>query len=199
MLPWLVPGMGRGEDMVTPLFELLEEWKRLGLKVKPQFFEYDSLYKAWTRHFPNDGVANSNLRVGSRLFPRSVWHNSTRRDEILVTIRAVIEDGSALIQYNIKAVAPPGAPDSAANSHWRDTLLFGIFGGFTAEGEEGENMSRKVTDDWLGRLKMEVWDRGVRKRVRRHGARLWRGVWSKNYPRLLKIKKEVDPDDLFWV
>lgn len=26
-----------------------------------------------------------------------------------------------------------------------------------------------------------------------------RGVWGKNYPRLLKIKKEVDPDDLFWV
>lgn len=112
---------------------------------------------------------------------------------MLVTIRAVIEDGSALIQYNIKAVAPPGAPDSAANSHWRDTLLFGIFGGFTAEGEEGEKMSRKVTDDWLGRLKIEVWDRGVRKRVRRHGARIWRGVWGKNYPRLLKIKRKSTP------
>ncbi|KAK0747104.1 hypothetical protein B0T18DRAFT_429941 [Schizothecium vesticola] len=197
MLPWLVPGMGRVEfeDMVKPL---LEEWKGLGLKVKPEFFEHDSLYQAWTRHFPSDGVANSNLRVGSRLFPRSVWQNSTRRDELFDTIRAVIEDGSALIQYNIKAVAPPGTPESAANSHWRDTLFFGIFGGFTAEGEEGEKMSRKVTDDWLGRLKkFGTGAYGNEADVMEPD--FGEAFWGKNYPRLLRIKKEVDPDDLFWV
>lgn len=197
MLPWLVPGMGRGEfeDMVKAL---LEEWKGLGLKVKPEFFEHDSLYQAWTRHFPNDGVANSNLRVGSRLFPRSVWHNSTRRDEMFDTIRAVIEDGSALIQYNIKAVPPPGTPDSAANSHWRDTLFFGIFGGFTAEGEEGEKMSRKVTDDWLGRLK-KFGTGAYGNEADVMEPNFGEAFWGTNYARLLKIKKEVDPDDLFWV
>ena len=170
----------------------------MGLKVTPEFFEHDSLYPAWTQHFPVEGVATSNLRVGSRLFPRSVWKNSTRRDELFDTIRAVIEDGSALIQYNIKADAPQGTLESAANSHWRDVLFFGIFGAVLQDGEEGEKVSRKVTDDWLGRLKkFGTGAYGNEADVMEPD--FGEAFWGKNYPRLLKIKKEVDPEDLFWV
>ncbi|KAK4238307.1 hypothetical protein C8A03DRAFT_43908 [Achaetomium macrosporum] len=199
MNPWLVPGMALADfkTMVQPLFD---EWTVLGFDFTPNFFEHDNFYDAWTTHFPTEGVANSNLRTASRLYPRSAWDNETHREAMFDTVRSVIEEGSALIQYNMNPAQPAGTPDSGANSHWRDAVWFGIMGTGWApglSGDEFEAVQKKITEDWMGRL-----------RVYGPGGYLNEGdvmepdfadaFYGTNYDRLLQIKRRVDPYDVFW-
>ncbi|KAK0642103.1 hypothetical protein B0T16DRAFT_516705 [Cercophora newfieldiana] len=200
MLPWLVPGMPLVEfkAMVKPL---LEEWEEIGVKVEPKWFEYDSFYPAWKGHFPEEGVANSDLRVGSRLFPKGAWNVTSRRDAMFDAVRGIIEEGSALIQYNTKYEAQAGTPDSAANSHWRDAIWFAIVGvnwiGSGLPETEVARLNRRLTGDWM-------------KRLREYGPGAYgnegdvmepdfgEAFFGRSYKRLLEIKRKVDPTDLFW-
>ena len=199
MRPWLVPGMPLAEfqAMVAPL---LAEWARLGFAVEPAYFAHDNFHDAWTAHFPTEAVANSNLRTASRLFPAGVWANVTDRDALFDAVRSIVEEGSALIQYNIKADAPAGTPPSAANSHWRDAVWFTIMGTGWAEDvtpAQLEAVNRKITDDWMGRLR--VWGPGG------YGNEgdvmepdFGHAFFGTAYERLLRIKRRVDPGDVFW-
>jgi FAD/FMN-containing dehydrogenase len=199
MLPWLVPGMNLADfkAMVAPLFA---EWTALGFDFTPTFFEHDNFYETWSTHFPTEAVANSNLRTASRLYPRDAWTNETKREAMFDTVRSVVEEGSALIQYNMNPVAPANTPASGANSHWRDAVWFGIMGTGWAPGLAGVELvavQRKISDDWMGRL-----------RVYGPGAYGNEGdamepdfadaFYGTNYARLLEIKRKVDPYDVFW-
>jgi hypothetical protein len=201
MLPWIVPGMPLTEfrSMVAPL---LAEWETLGLKVAPSYFEYPSFYPVWKGHFPEETVANSDLRVGSRLFPKGVWANTTRRDAMFDAVRSIVQDGSALIQYNTKYDAPEGTASSAANTHWRDAIWFSIIGinwaGSGLAEVEVELLNKKFNQDWMGRLRPYgpgAYGNEADVMEPNFGEAFYGG----NYERLLKIKKKVDPTDLFWV
>ncbi|KAK0620677.1 hypothetical protein B0T14DRAFT_236015 [Immersiella caudata] len=201
MLPWMVPGMPLAEfkSMVAPL---LAEWEELGLKVTPYYFEYPSFYPVWKGHFPEETVANSDLRVGSRLFPKGNWANATRRDALFDSVRSVVEDGSALIQYNAKYDAPEGTIPSAANTHWRDAIWFTIIGvnwaGSGLPEVEVERLNKKFHQDWMGRLRPfgpGAYGNEADVMEPNFGEAFYGG----NYERLVKIKKELDPTDLFWV
>ncbi|KAL2020618.1 hypothetical protein VTK56DRAFT_8108 [Thermocarpiscus australiensis] len=199
MHPWTVPGMSLDDfkAMVAPLFD---EWTALGFVFTPQYFTHDNFYDAWTRYFPIEAVANSNLRTASRLFPRSAWDDAATREAMFDAVRSVVEDGSALIQYNMNPAAPAGTPSSGANSHWRDAVWYGIMGVAWAPGiseSEYAAAQRELTDDWMGRL-----------RPFGPGGYLNEGdvmepdfadaFYGTNYDRLLKIKRSVDPHDVFW-
>ncbi|KAK4097890.1 FAD-binding domain-containing protein [Parathielavia hyrcaniae] len=200
MNPWLVPGMPLADfkAMVQPLFD---EWTAMGFSFSPVFFEHDNFYDTWsTGHFPTEAVANSNLRTASRLFPRGAWANTTERAAMFDAVRSVVEDGSALIQYNVNPAAPAGTPDSGANTHWRDAVWFGIMGTGWAPGisqAELEAVQRKITDDWMARLRPYgpggYGNEGDVMEPDFAGA-----FFGDNYERLLRIKRRVDPHDLFW-
>ena len=199
MQPWTVPGMALVDfkAMVQPLFD---EWRALGFQLEPEFFEHNNFYDMWTRHFPTEGVATSNLRTASRLYPRGVWANATRRDALFDEVRAVMEEGSALVQYNMNPAAPAGVPASGANSHWRDAVWFGTMGSVWAAGisrTELEAVQRRITDDWMGRLRVYgpggYGNEGDVMEPDFAGA-----FFGTNYARLLDIKRRVDPDDVFW-
>jgi FAD/FMN-containing dehydrogenase len=199
MNPWLVPGMALADfqAMVQPL---LDEWTALGFDFTPVFFEHDNFYDAWTRHFPTESVANSNLRTASRLFPRANWANETLREAMFDAVRSVVEDGSALIQYNMNPAQPQGSPDAAANTHWRDAVWYGIMGASWADGltqDQFEDVQKMITLDWMARL-----------RPYGPGGYLNEGdvmepdfgdaFYGTNYPRLLQLKRQIDPYDVFW-
>lgn len=200
MLPWLVPGMALADfkAMVAPLFA---EWKALGLEVTPLWFEYDNFYDTWSKgNFPLEGVANSNLRTGSRLFPASVWKDSTKLAALLDAIKSIVVEGSALIQYNINGKAPAGTPASATNTHWRDAVWYTIIGSAWSAGvpeAEVKAVNVKITDDWMGRLRPfgpgGYGNEGDVMEPDFGGA-----FFGTNYDLLLKIKRSVDPDDVFW-
>ncbi|KAL2156769.1 hypothetical protein VTH82DRAFT_1515 [Thermothelomyces myriococcoides] len=199
MLPWMVPNKTLSEfrAMVKPLFD---EWTEMGFEFEPQYFEHDKFYDAWTSHFPTEVVANSNLRTASRLFPRSAWDDEATRTAMFDAVRSVVEDGSALIQYNMNPAAPAGTPPSGANSHWRDAIWFGIMGAGWAPGisqEELEAVQRKITDDWMGRLR-PFGPGGYGNEGDVMEPDFGEAFFGTNYDRLLQIKRKVDPYDLFW-
>jgi hypothetical protein len=199
MQPWMVPGMTltNFKAMVQPLFD---EWKALGFTFEPVFFEHDNFYDTWSTHFPTEGVANSNVRTASRLFPRSNWDTQARRDAMFDEVRSVVEEGSALIQYNMNPKAPVGTPASGANSHWRDAIWFAIMGGGWAPGiseTELEAVQRKITDNWMGRLRV-YGPGGYGNEGDVMEPDFADAFFGSNYDRLLQIKRKVDPYDLFW-
>ncbi|KXX76634.1 6-hydroxy-D-nicotine oxidase [Madurella mycetomatis] len=199
MQPFHVPGMPLAEfqAMVAPLFE---EWTALGFDFAPTYFEHDNFYDTWSQHFPTEAVANSNLRTASRLFPASNWEDEATREAMFDAVRSVVEEGSALIQYNMRPAAPAGTPASGANSHWRDAVWFGIMGTGWAPGlseSELEAVHNKITHNWMERLR--VYGPGA------YGNEgdvmepdFGEAFFGTNYGRLLQIKRRVDPSDVFW-
>ena len=198
MLPWLVPGMPLAEfqAMIAPL---LAEWAALGFHLTPTYFSHDNFYDTWKSHFPDELVANINLRTGSRLFPQSQWESDDSVESMMEAMKSAIEEGSALIQYNIKGEAPSGTPASAVNSHWRDAAWFAIMGaGWAPNDREGyEVMNRKITNGWMERLRA-YGPGGYGNEGDVMEPRFGEAFFGSNYARLLSIKRSVDPEDVFW-
>ncbi|KAK0621942.1 hypothetical protein B0T17DRAFT_494420 [Bombardia bombarda] len=195
MTPWLVPGMSLVEfkAMIAPL---LAEWKTIGFELEPTYFETDNLYDAWTKYFPFEGVARKNARTGSRLFPKSQWDNETFLVAMMDEVKAVVEEGCALIQYNINAAAPKGSVPNSANSHWRDTAWYAIMGaGWDAS--TAESINRKITSNWMQRLKAFA-PGGYGNEGDVMEPDFGPAFFGTNYDRLLQIKKKIDPTDVFW-
>lgn len=201
MLPWLVPEMNLADfkAMVTPLFD---EWTALGLQFEPEFFEHDNFYDTWTSHFPVETVANINMRTASRLFPIKNWEDEATLNKTISTIRGVIEDGSAFIQYNINGAAPAGTPDNAVNPAWRDATLYGIFGGGWAADASLEDMAfanNRITNDWGARFReITPGSGGYLNEGDVMEPNFGQAFFGSNYDRLVRIKKATDPWNVFW-
>lgn len=201
MLPWLVPGMSLSEfkAMVEPLFD---EWRALGLQFEPEYFEHDNFYDTWTQHFPAEAVANSGLRTASRLFPKKNWADETTLEAMIAAVRSVVEEGVGLIGYNINAAAPAGTPPSAANPAWREAAWFTIIGSVWAPDAtpaEIEAANKKLTQDWMERFRqVSPGSGGYGNEGDVMEPNFGQAFFGSNYPRLLEIKKAVDPWDLFW-
>ncbi|KAK8085563.1 hypothetical protein PG997_006834 [Apiospora hydei] len=148
VLPWLVPGM--------PLAEFKEMWNALGLNFTPNYFEHDNFYDTWKAHFPAENVAVDRVRTASRLFPKKNWDDDALLNATMDAVRSIIEEGSALVQYNIQGLAPEGTPESAVNPAWREAVWFGIIGYAWSEEttpDEVEAGNRRISRDWMERLR----------------------------------------------
>ncbi|KAK4225264.1 hypothetical protein QBC38DRAFT_421705 [Podospora fimiseda] len=196
--PFMFPGktLAQSKALIEPL---LHEWRTLGLDFTPQWFEHDNFYDTWTQHFPAESVANSNMRTSSRMFPGEVWWNVTKRDAMFDTVKQIVKEGSALIQYNMNP-AQRNAPASGANSHWRSAQWFAIMGaGWAPNSSEAdlETTNRRITDDWNSRMRV-FGPGGYGNEGDVMEPNFGNAFFGTNYPRLLQIKRQVDPNDLFW-
>ncbi|TDZ30805.1 FAD-linked oxidoreductase patO [Colletotrichum spinosum] len=201
MRPWLVPGMALADfkAMVAPL---LEEWAALGFAVEPDFFEHDNFYATWKGHFPMENVGGDAVRTASRLIPSRNWDDAALLNDTIATLRGIVTEGSALIQYNINAAAPEGASASAANPAWRDALMFAIIGGgwaanATAEDRKAANV--RITSDWMERLrKVTPGGGGYGNEGDVMEPDFGQAFFGSNYARLYELKKHVDPWGVFY-
>lgn len=201
MNPWLVPGMALDDfkELVAPL---LAEWDALGVDLQPEFFEYDSFYPMWRKHFPTESVGTAEVRTGSRLIPRKNWEDPALMNETFAVLRSLAEDGSPLIQYNINAAAPEGTSASAANPAWREALMFVIAGsGWAADSteEEIEEANRRVTYDMMQRLKdVTPGSGGYGNEGDLMDPDFGQSFFGTNYPRLYELKQMIDPRGVFY-
>ncbi|KAF4918377.1 FAD-linked oxidoreductase patO [Colletotrichum viniferum] len=201
MRPWLVPGMALDDfkAMVAPLFE---EWATLGFKVEPEYFEHDNFYDTWKNHFPMESVGSATIRTASRLIPKANWEDAALLNETISTLRGIIEEGSALIQYNMNAAAPAETTESAANPAWRENLMFAIIGGGwadTATTEEVKTANVRITQDWMGRLrKITPGSGGYGNEGDVMEPDFGQAFFGSNYARLVELKKKIDPWGVFY-
>lgn len=200
-LPFMIPGMNLVDfkKLVKPL---LDDWAALGVDPEVEFFEHDSLYQAWTRHFPTSVVGKPYGRTANRLLPRKNWEDVSLRNKTIQTVRSVVEDGAFLVHYNINADMLDNTAESAANPAWRDVMMFTIIGliwdSDTPESEVSE-INNKLTNDLAQRLKdVSPGGGGYLNEGDVMDADFAQSFYGSNYDRLVKIKRKVDPYDLFW-
>lgn len=200
-LPFMVPGM-KLADFKTLVQPLLDDWAALGVDPGLEFFEHDSLYEAWTRHFPTERVGSPYARTGSRLLPRKNWEDESLMKETIETVRGIVEEGAFLVHYNINADEPEGTAESSVNPAWRDVMMFAIIGlTWDAETPKDEIAAAhvKLTDDLGQRLKdISPGAGGYLNEGDVMDPEFAQSFYGANYDRLLEIKKQVDPKSVFW-
>ncbi|KAM0553302.1 hypothetical protein ACHAPJ_007315 [Fusarium lateritium] len=200
-LPFMVPGM-KLLDFKKLVQPLLDEWAALGADPKLQFFEHDSLYPAWTRHFPTSRVGSPYARTGSRLLPRENWEDPEILNKTIKTMRSIVEDGAFLVHYNINADESENTADSSVNPAWRDVMMFNIIG-LTWDKDTTESevaaIHKKLTNDLVQRLKdISPGAGGYLNEGDVMDPDFAHTFYGQHYERLLLIKKKVDPKDVFW-
>ncbi|OAG04295.1 FAD-binding domain-containing protein [Paraphaeosphaeria sporulosa] len=127
LTPWIVPDMSLDEFKAMTA-DLRVQWEKLKFNVPLNFFETDNFYEAWTTHFPDDTVGVPNLRTASRLIDDQNWVNPSLLNDTIAFVQRVINNGSSLIGYNIRAATVADAPASATVPIWRDATMFAIVG-----------------------------------------------------------------------
>ncbi|KAF7560285.1 hypothetical protein G7046_g3875 [Stylonectria norvegica] len=200
-LPFMVPGM-KLTDFKKLVQPLLNDWAALGVDPKVKFFEHDSFYQAWTRHFPTSIVGSPYARTGSRLLPRKNWEDPQLLDKTIRTIRSIVDDGAFLVHYNINADKPDNTLESSVNPAWREVMMFNIIGlRWTADTPESEiaAIHEKLTEDLVQRLKdISPGAGGYLNEGDVMDPEFAQSFFGSNYERLSHIKKQIDPKHLFW-
>lgn len=201
MLPWIVPNVALS-DFKVMIQPLLDEWTALGVVIKPTFFEYDNLYETWLNHFPVETVGEVRVRTASRLIPAKNWESPALLNDTIAALVSIVTEGSALIQFNMHAAAPAGTPSSATNPAWRDAVMFAIIGSSWDAGaspEEIEAINKRITDDWMGRLRnVTPGGGGYGNEGDVMEPDFGQAFFGSNYPRLYDLKQKVDPWGVFY-
>lgn len=200
--PIMVPGM-KLTDFKKLYKPLLDEWEALGVDPKIEFFEYESLYGAWSNHFPVERVGSPYARTGSRLLPRKNWEDPVLMSKTIETVRKLVEEeGAFLVHYNIDAIEPEDTADSAVNPAWRDVLMFAIIG-LTWDNDTPESevasIHDRLTNDLMQRLKdISPGAGGYLNEGDVMDPEFSQTFYGKHYDRLMEIKQKIDPQSVFW-
>lgn len=198
MLGLVAPNMTTAQTaaLLKPWFD---ELAALNITFDPLYKTYDKIGAALIDTFPTETIQADGV-IGSRLFPRSAWENPGSQvykdtwDAWSATMA-----GNVIISFNIKAPNVNGVHNAVVPA-WRETVLHTIQGGSWADASAASiqavradlttrmNKWRAVTPNagaYLGECDIEepAWQEAF---------------FGKNYPRLLAIKKVVDPEGLFW-
>ncbi|RGP67741.1 hypothetical protein FSPOR_5931 [Fusarium sporotrichioides] len=201
MNPWMIPNISIDEfkKMVQPL---LDEWKELGVDPKPEFFQHDSFYPAWKKHFPAENVGNYNGRSGSRLIPRKNWDDPKLLDKTIETLKSILSEDGILIIYNINAKQTKDTPPNAANPAWRDANMFVITAlnwDVNDPEEKIAEVNNKITFDIMERLKaVTPGGGGYGNEGDVMDPDFGQSYFGSNYQKLYQLKQKIDPYGVFY-
>ncbi|KAH8601623.1 hypothetical protein B0O99DRAFT_562194 [Bisporella sp. PMI_857] len=184
---------------------LLEPWiadlAALNITLSPVYRSYPDFLSAWKANFPQEGIATSQI-ISSRLFPRSSWLNKSTLDATFAEWRKSLEAGYVTINFNFAPrFVGPGTDDTAVLPAWRKTVLHAIQSSSLNETATKREIlaARKLMDE-----RQKAW-RDVSPSAGsylgesdRDEVGFQQSFYGKNYERLLKIKRKVDPWDVLW-
>lgn len=217
---WFIIQLGGGvkQFLMQPFFApnktleqtqaILDPWfadlKALGISFTPRTTHYDNFYDAWLAEFPLEVVQKTHVATGSRLFPRASFQqgNDDALNATFAAVRASSDAGNTIIAFNM---APKLHADNAANSvnpAWRNTLMHALQSVNWLNNSTREYILERRT--WFNDVAMQRWiDASPGAGCYLGESNRMESVWKQSfygeyYERLLEIKKQVDPDDVFW-
>ena len=211
------------EDMcsrpTTPPFQpLLDRLNEVGVEIaSPQVqttnipgLQDEKPAQALRRRAPGDTVGHT--LIASRLFQRSNYDKPRSLEEMHQAIRSVVEDGAYEfhgMNYS-PTLAVAGNPDNAIHPAFRSTIMHAQAYEPSAWWTGSTVLSSspladlKVRHDRLQRF-MQLWrditpGSGSYMNEGDMQEKEWKDAfYGSNYPRLLKVKRKWDPEELFYV
>lgn len=202
MQPFWAPGKTLEETnaLLAPWFAQLAA---LNITFTPETVQYDSFYPGWLASFPLEVIEKTHVATGSRLFPKQNWESSSALDATFDAIKASVEGGLIIIAFIIDpSLENGGYPDNSANPAWRNTYSHVIQSINWAEGasvsvqlEARQNLTHGYMQRW----------RDVSPGAGSYLAEsdilepdFQQSFYGTFYERLLAIKKQLDPADVFF-
>lgn len=184
--------------LLQPWFNKLNE---LGVKFDPNITHFDNYYDAWRSSFPLEAVQKPNVATASRLFPRANFETEEKRQEIFDHIKRSTEKNRVQVHFNMQA-KDPANNDNAVNSHWRPMVSFSMQSVRWPINSTSEEIL-KIRNDFQD-VDAQSW-RDISPGAGGYLAEADRlepdfgfAFWGDKYPKLLELKKKLDPYDLFF-
>lgn len=198
--PFFAPGKSKDDAtaLLQPWFSQLDA---LGIKFDPNITHFDNFYDAWRSSFPLEAVQKPNFATGSRQFTGDNFATAEKRQELYEHIRGASERNRVQVHFNMQAKDQFGN-DNAVSSHWRPLVLF-------AEQSVRWGLNSTAAEILAARqefqnVDMQAW-RDISPGAGSYLAEADRlepnfgeVFWGTKYPRLLQMKAELDPQDVFY-
>ncbi|OAL48077.1 FAD binding domain-containing protein [Pyrenochaeta sp. DS3sAY3a] len=198
--PFFAPGKSKEEAtaLLTPWFTTL---KSLNITFDPNITHFDNYYDAWRSSFPLEAVQKPNVATASRMFPRSNFETAEKRQELYEHIRTSSEKNRVQVHFNMQA-KDSANNDNAVNSHWRPMVSFSMQSVRWPINSTAEEILKIRKDFQAG--DMQSW-RDISPGAGSYLAEADRlepnfgdAFFGSKYPRLLELKKKLDPYDVFY-
>ncbi|KFY07729.1 hypothetical protein V492_06885 [Pseudogymnoascus sp. VKM F-4246] len=201
MMPFWAPGK-TVEETNALLAPWLAQLAALGIQVTPETTNYDNFLSGWEASFPLEVVEKTHVASGSRLWPKENWKTKEALDAMYNEIKASSDAGLIIIAFIIDPAANSVAPDNAVNSAWRNTYSHMIQSVSWPLGATAEFQKETRKNFTFGA--MQRW-RDVSPGAGSYLAEsdilepdFQQSFYGKAYDRLLKLKKQFDPKDVFY-
>ncbi|KAF2738971.1 FAD-binding domain-containing protein [Polyplosphaeria fusca] len=175
----------------------------LNVPFSPKITEYKGFYPAWQAEFPLEAQSDVQTAFGSRLFPRSNFASETGRNLTFSVLRSTVEGGQMVLGFATSpTLAKAGNPDNAVNPAWRNAVLHAITGRrWDAKSSTTDILSvrRSFTNGTMQKWRDVTPGSGSYLNEADRLEPNWQqSFWGSKYERLLQIKKDNDPRDVFW-
>jgi FAD/FMN-containing dehydrogenase len=198
--PFFAPGKSQEEAtaLLQPWFNKLNE---LGVKFDPNITHFDNYYDAWRSSFPLEAVEKPNVATASRLFPRANFETEEKRQEVFDRIKESSEKNRVQVHFNMQAKDAANG-DNAVNSHWRPLVSFSMQSVRWPINSTNTEIL-KIRKDFQN-IDMQSWRDispgagGYLAEADRLEPNFGDAFWGDKYPKLLELKKKLDPTDLFF-
>ncbi|KAF2195140.1 FAD-binding domain-containing protein [Zopfia rhizophila CBS 207.26] len=190
------------DALMKPLFDRL---KVLGVEVEQNTTFHNEYYGGWSRAFPKlNGRFNESkpvLATGSRLIPRRNFEDPRLKNKTFEVFKEVAGMGYPFIFYTQKNEAPKGV-DNAINLAYRDSAVFLIVSAVytkTSSIAEINSTRNAISNVVVPKFKAITPGGGTYMNEADCREPDWQqNFFGSNYPRLLALKKKLDPDGIFW-
>jgi hypothetical protein len=198
--PFFAPNktLDQATALLQPWFNKLDN---LNITYNPNLTHFPTYYTAWRSSFPLESVQKPNVATASRLFPRGNFATPEKRHELYTHIRSSSENNHVQVHFNMRAIDPSNT-DNAVSSHWRPLVSLSMqsvrwpINSTTAEILRIRNAFQAT--------EMQKW-RGISPGAGSYLAEADRlepdfgqAFWGDKYPRLLEVKRRLDPRDVFF-
>ncbi|KAF8254011.1 FAD/FMN-containing isoamyl alcohol oxidase-like protein MreA [Wilcoxina mikolae CBS 423.85] len=197
--PLLAPGKTL-QELTAIVAPFLAKLDALGVPYTSSITEHPTFKAGYDALFDGEG-AGTNMLTSSRMILRD--HVAANHTAVTKAFRRAAEEGYYFIGHLIAPGVNGGVkPETSVNPIWKDGLLLPLYNHFW-NGSETEDQKWAVIDHTLN-----VIDAGFKEVSPGSGtylneANIYEPNWANDfygasYPRLLSIKKQVDPQGVFY-